>query len=72
MLEHGANVKATNKKGQTPYDNAVKRRHEEVAEYLKEIHLTMKLNDDDISEEEKKLVVKVELIFDVLNDLTYY
>ena len=72
LVEHGANVKATNNKGKTPYDNAVKRRHEEVAEYLKEIHLTMKLNEDDISEEEKKLVVKVELIFDILNYVTYH
>ena len=31
----------------------------------------MKLNEDDISEEEIKLVVKVKLIFDVLNDHTY-
>ena len=72
MVDLGANVNATNNNGKTPYDIAVERRKEKLAEYLKEIHLTMKLNEDDISEEEKKLVVKVELIFDVLNDLTYH
>ena len=72
MVDLGANVKATNNDGKTPYDLAEEEGEEEVAEYLKEIHLTMKLNEDDTSEEEKKLVVKVKLIFDVLNDHTYY
>ena len=71
-MDQDANVIATNNQGDTPYDLAVQREKEEVAEYLKQIHLTMKLNEDDISEEEIKLVVKVELIFDVLNDLTYH
>ena len=36
LVEHGANVKATNKEGETPYDIASERGNEEVAEYLKE------------------------------------
>ena len=70
MVDLGANVKATNNDGKTPYDLAEEEGEEEVAEYLKEIHLTMKLNEDDTSEEEKKLVVKVKLISNVLNDQT--
>ena len=35
LVEHGANVKATNKKGQTPFDVASERGHEDVAQYLK-------------------------------------
>ena len=70
MVDLGSDVKATDDDGNTPYDLAVKEREKEVAEYLTEIHLTMKLNEDDISEEEKKLVVKVKLISNVLNDQT--
>ena len=54
LVEHGANVKATNKNRQTPYNIAVQNREGDVADYLKQIHLTMKLNEDDISEEEIK------------------
>ena len=36
LVEHGANVKATNKKGKTPLDIASERGHEDVAQYLKE------------------------------------
>ena len=68
MVDFGANVNATDNDGKTPYNIAVEDREEEVAEYL----LTMKLNKDDISEDEIKLVAKVELIFDVLNNHTYY
>ena len=34
-MEHGANVKATNNDGKTPYDRAVEGREWKVAEYLK-------------------------------------
>ena len=54
MVDLGADVKATDNDGKTPYDIAEEEGEEEVAEYLKEIHLTMKLNEDDISEEEIK------------------
>ena len=59
LIEQGANVKATDNEGKTPYDYALEEEHEDVAEYI----LTMKLNEDDISEEEIKLVVKVKQIF---------
>ena len=62
MVDHGANLEAKANDGKTPHEIAVERRNG-VAAYLAEIHLTMKLNEDDISEEEIKLVVKVELIF---------
>ena len=37
LVEHGANVKATNKEGKTPFDIASERGHEDVAQYLKEM-----------------------------------
>ena len=36
-MEHGANVKAINNDGKTPYDLAVEEEEDEVAEYLKEL-----------------------------------
>ena len=54
MVDLGANLKATDNDGKTPYDLAVEKGRKEVAVYLKEILLTMKLNEDDISEEEIK------------------
>ena len=54
MVEHGANVKAINKKGKNPYDCAVEWHYEKVADYLNETQLTIKLKEDDISSDEKK------------------
>ena len=54
LVKLGANVKAINKKGKNPYDCAVEENHAEVAEYLKEINLTIKLKEDNISDDEKK------------------
>ena len=53
-MEHGANVKAINKERKTPYDCAVDNYHEKVADYLKEINLTIKLKEDNITDDEKK------------------
>ena len=54
MVDLGANFKATDNDGKTPYDIAVQELREEVAEYLKEINLTIKLKEDNISDDEKK------------------
>ena len=37
LVDLGANQKATDNDGKTPYDHAVEEREEEVAKYLKEL-----------------------------------
>ena len=54
LLEHDANVIATDNQGDTPYDLAVKYREEEVAEYLKEQIIALIDKKDTFSEDESK------------------
>ena len=53
-MENGANVIATDNQGETPYDLAVQRDEEEVAEYLKEQIIALINKKDTFSEDESK------------------
>ena len=53
-MEHGANVIATTNQGVTPYDLAVHKGKEEVAEYLKGPIIALIDKKDTFSENESK------------------
>ena len=54
MVDLGADVKATDDDGNTPYDIAEDEREEEVAEYLKEQNIALINKKDTFSEDESK------------------
>ena len=57
MVDLGADVKATDDDGNTPYDIAEDEREEEVAEYLKEQNIALINKKDTFSEDESKYIV---------------